>query len=115
MASHGTVPGSDLESRPFTADNIRTNLGRLTGGIPEGADAHHVFPQKLANYFKRAGINIHDPRYGAWWETKAHQQAGFAYNAQWGKFFERSRSPSTEQILQFGREISASYGLRVGF
>ncbi|HEY8207039.1 MAG TPA: hypothetical protein VIG99_06150 [Myxococcaceae bacterium] len=115
MASHGPVPGADPESRPFTADNFRKNLGRLTGGIPEGADAHHVFPQKYADKFTAAGINIHDPRYGAWWETTAHQRVGFEYNEQWRKFFVDNHVPSTEQILQFGRDISSSYGLRVGF
>ncbi len=116
MAAHGPVPGSaPSEPRPFTADNFRKNLGRLTGGTPEGADAHHVFPQKFEPDFRRAGINIHDPRYGAWWETTAHQQAGYEYNEQWQEFFRDNRTPTTEQILQFGRTISSNYGLHVGF
>jgi hypothetical protein len=118
MASHGSGPGPDTpppKSRPFTANNFRTNLGRLTGGIPKGADAHHVFPQMFEENFTKAGLNIHDPRYGAWWETTAHQRAGYAYNVKWRQFFRVNGSPSAEQILQFGREISAEYHLHVGF
>jgi hypothetical protein len=72
-----------------------------------------VFPQKFADKFTKAGINIHDPRFGAWWETKAHQQAGLAYNNAWRDFLGPERS--AEEIMGFGREISARYGLRVGF
>src|SRR5439155_24307430 len=79
-------------SRAFTKDNFRANLGRLTGGIPEGADAHHVFPQKFEEQFRQAGINIHDPRYGTWWETMAHQRAGLMYNQQWKAFLRPGRS-----------------------
>jgi hypothetical protein len=101
--------------RALTAGNFRTNLGRLTSGIPEGTQAHHVFPQKFAEQFGRSGINIHDPRFGAWWEAGAHGQAVSAYNRDWGEFFRANPTPTVEQALQFGREISARYGLTVGF
>ena len=72
-----------------------------------------MFPQKFAVQFRKAGINIHDPRFGAWWETKAHQQAVFNYNAKWEQFMRGKRS--AEEILQFGRKISAEHGLTIGF
>jgi hypothetical protein len=115
MAAHGPASGGASGLRAFTEDNFRENLARVTGGAPKGAQAHHVFPQKFAPQFRKAGINIHDPRYGVWWETEAHQRLSFSYNAEWDDFFKANPSPSIEQILQFGRDISATYGLRVSF
>jgi hypothetical protein len=115
MASHGPIPGASEELRAFTEDNFRANLARLTGIDPEGAQAHHVFPQKFAKQFKAAGINIHDPRFGAWWETKAHQRLSSAYNAEWEDLLGNKPPPSLDLILQFGRKISAKHGLRVSF
>ncbi|HYV46080.1 MAG TPA: hypothetical protein VFA20_14520 [Myxococcaceae bacterium] len=119
MAGHGPGSGSSAPTPPklrgFTEDNFRENLGRLTGHVPEGTDAHHVLPQEFRSQCRRAGINIDDPRYGAWWERTAHQQASSAYNNEWRKFFRNNPSPSAEQILQFGREMAAEYGLHVDF
>jgi hypothetical protein len=101
--------------KPFTRGNFRKNLIRLTGGAPEGAQAHHVFPKKFEKDFRKAGINIHDPHYGAWWRAGAHQSAADAYNARWDKFLYRDKPPSVEQILQFGRKIARDYGLHIYF
>jgi len=101
--------------RAFTEGNFRTNLGRLTGRIPEGAQAHHVFPQKFAVQFRRAGINVNDPRFGSWWEAGAHQRAARVYNNAWQKFLESKPNATAEQILQFGREISREHGLTIRF
>lgn len=99
--------------KPFTSANFRENLGRLTGGIPDHAQAHHIFPQRFVERFERAGINIHEPRYGAWWRSGAHQKSAAAYNAEWRRFLDTS--PSTEQILQFGRDLAREYGLTIHF
>lgn len=99
--------------RPFTAHNFRANLARRTGGIPEGAHAHHVFPLQFAEPLRRAGIDVNDPRYGAWWEASAHLRNATAYNAAWQRLLETN--PSTEQILQFGRDIAIDHGLQIGF
>lgn len=127
LVNSGSLLGSQLTYSELkslavaaAAGIVTSNVGalkarhrRLTGGIPEGAHAHHVFPQKFAEQFGRAGININDPRFGTWWEAGAHQRAASAYNAAWERFLQTN--PSTGQILQFGREISGQYGLRIGF
>jgi hypothetical protein len=110
-AARGVAPAL----RSFTASNFRTNLGRLTGGIREGAQAHHVFPQKFGAAFEKAGINIHDPRFGAWWESGSHLKNASSYNAAWSEFFATTRNPTAEQIFQFGRNLSAEYGIPIGF
>ncbi len=99
--------------KPFTESNFRENLARLTGRMPEEAHAHHVFPQKLAKTFQRVGINVHDPKYGAWWEGSSHLKKAAEYTLKWEKFFERDRT--VEEILQFGRELGETYGFQVNF
>jgi hypothetical protein len=99
--------------KSFTADNFRENLARLTGQLPEGAHAHHVFPQVLATKFKAAGINISDPKFGAWWERSNHLKNSVRYNERWKKFLENN--PTREQILQFGRDLGGEFGFQANF
>lgn len=101
--------------KAFTQDNFRENLRRLTGGIPAGAHAHHVLPVKFEKQCQAAGINIHEPRFGAWWEASAHLKAKEPYNARWTAFFIRDTPPSMEEILQFGRKIASDYELQIYF
>jgi len=100
--------------KSFTARNFRTNLGRLTGISPSTAHAHHVFPKKFARRFHRLGIDVNDPRYGAWWETKSHLRSAAQYNARWDEFFRRP-NPSAEGARQFARELAGEYGLTLHF
>jgi hypothetical protein len=81
----------------------------------DGTQAHHVLPQKFAKQFQEAGINIHDPHYGAWWRAGAHRRAATKYNAKWEEFLFQDEPPSAEQILQFGRKIAKEYGLQIYF
>jgi hypothetical protein len=110
-------PGADKGPsggfKPFTASNFRENLARLTGRMPKDAHAHHVFPQALAKQFRNAGINVHDPRYGAWWEQSSHLKNAAEYARRWEKFLERT--PTFEQILQYGRELGDEFGFQVNF
>jgi len=99
--------------KPFTEGNFRENLARLTGRIPEDAHAHHVFPVGLAEEFQKLGINVHDPRFGAWWNRSGHLKKAYEYSRQWEEFL--SRNPSLEQVLQFGRELGRKYGFQVNY
>lgn len=101
--------------RSLTGRNFRENLGRLSGGIPKGAQAHHNLPQKFIDVFQRAGINIHDPRFGAWVDSARHGSDAYRYNRAWEAFFQNVRNPSRQQILDFGRTLAQSYGYDVGF
>jgi hypothetical protein len=100
--------------RAFTSGNFRTNLARLSGKLPSGSHAHHVLPQKFGRAFERAGININDPRFGAWWEAGGHLQNATRYNREWQQFL-RGGQRSADDILQFGRDISGRYGLEIFF
>ncbi len=99
--------------KPFTEGNFRENLARLTGRMPEDAHAHHVFPQKLADLFEELGINVQDPRFGAWWERSTHLKNADRYNKRWVDFM--GKRPTFEQVLQFARELAREYGFQVNF
>ena len=102
-------------SRPpvFTARNFRANLAKLTGRMPENAQAHHIFPQRFEEQFRELGIDIHDPRFGTWWRRSEHARKALEYNEKWERFF--STKPSFEQIIQFGRKIAKEYALEIHF
>jgi hypothetical protein len=99
--------------RSFTRSNFRENLARRTGGIPEGAEAHHVFPQKFAQQFEQRRINVNDPVFGAWWEKTVHRQSSGKYNREWEQFLRGN--PNRDQVLDFGRSQTQRYGLKRGF
>ena len=110
------VGASGETFRSFTSGNFRENLSRLTGGIPEGAQAHHIFPQasEFADKFERLGINVHDPYFGAWWNGGAHNAASGEYNAAWRGFF-RDGPRSTGETFDFARDQASRNGYQVQF
>jgi len=99
--------------KSFTKSNFRHNLGQLTGNIPANSQAHHVFPQKFVNQFSKAGINIHDPKFGAWWNTSGHLKNASSYIQAWTQFFKTN--PTQSQILIKGRQLMQQYGIPVNF
>ena len=92
----------------YTSSNFRKNLGKLTGGEVKGADAHHIFPKAFEMDFKAAGIDIHDPQYGVWWELHEHRQKAKAYNAEWEKFLHGTKTQ--EEIIEKAKEMAKKYG-----
>ncbi len=99
--------------RAFTSGNFRTNLERLTGSAPANSQAHHVFPQKFARRFKDLGIDIHDPKFGAWWESSSHLKNAKNYNQEWNTFFEGS--PTKEGAYDFGKKLMKKYNVPINF
>jgi RHS repeat-associated protein len=102
------------DAASFTGSNFRSNVARLLGDAPSAAaEAHHVFPQagEFARNFSRAGIDVHDPKFGAWWTRPNHQQMAKEYNDRWRQFFGTTRNPTRDQILDFGRQLAKDYGL----
>ncbi|TAF71905.1 MAG: DUF2380 domain-containing protein [Bacteroidetes bacterium] len=98
----------------FTKYNFRSNLIKATGLNPGKAlQAHHVFPQKFESIFGSKGINIHDPKFGSWWETTSHLKNASGYNEAWRQFLRTD--PSTSQIIEKGRQIMQQYGQAVNF
>jgi RHS repeat-associated protein len=99
--------------RSFTAGNFRVNLSRLTGGAPANSQAHHVFPKKFINQFSERGININDPRYGAWWESQSHLKNASNYNSIWEQYLQTN--PTKSMILDKGRVLMQQQGIHVNY
>ena len=99
--------------KPFTEGNFRENLARLTGKMPADSHAHHVFPRLLAEEFQKVGINVHDPRFGAWWNRTDHLKKAYEYTLQWEEFL--FKNPTREQILHFGRYLANKYGFQINY
>ncbi|MNE35590.1 hypothetical protein D3C80_1293610 [compost metagenome] len=98
--------------RSFTKSNFRYNLQVLTGQSGIGMDAHHIFPKAamFANFFKRVGINVHDPKNLVWWESKAHQKVAQEYNKAWAEFIRNNPKATTQQTYEFGNSLMKKYG-----
>ena len=63
------------------------------------------------------GINVHDPKFGAWWGASDHLKNARNYNVQWEKniFGNNSHSPSHFEILDYGRKIMKEFGISTGY
>ena len=59
------------------------------------------------------GVNIHDPKYGVWWEARDHLKNAKVYNETWGNFLEKD--PSFAEILAKGRAMMKEYGIKVRY
>ena len=70
--------------------------------------AHHIFPQKYALEFSRAGVNVN--RYGAWWETSSHLSWATDYNNAWGDFFLMNPNPTKLQIYNEAIRLRSIFG-----
>lgn len=106
----GTKLGDGFKA--LTKSNYRANLARYTGRNPAGEDAHHVLPkaEEFAENFKRAGLNVHDPRLLTWWNAVQHRATSADWNRQWAQFF-ASGQRTAKEILEFAIRLSATYGL----
>ena len=115
IASFAMRHGDDAAK--LTRRNFRKNLGGVSDGVEEGAHAHHMLPQakQFSANFQRAGLNIHDPRYGSWWEAQNHLQNAKGYNERWELFFSQTPNASSDQVLEFGRQLASEYGLKIYF
>lgn len=100
----------------YTVNNFRKNLIRLTSFDPGKAyQAHHIFPKTFAKRFAQKGINVHDPKYGAWWESKVHNQRWSEYNKKWNEFLGENNERTFDEIMIKARELAREYGYKLNF
>jgi hypothetical protein len=108
---------------PYSASNFRKNLACLTHNNypkgPPGYQAHHIFPQNFVDDFDAIlGENeLHNPRYGTWWENHDHLTNVHQYQQQWENYLNAFRPgrPTLAETLDFGRSLALSNGLTVYF
>jgi RHS repeat-associated protein len=112
-----TIKNNPLQGPRYTASNFRKNLENRTP-IPKGMknpEAHHMLPQALEARFNKLGINIHDPRWGAWWAKADHAKYWYRYNWDWERWFadfaRRSATPTLQEVEQQAAFMARQYGL----
>ena len=89
--------------------NFRSNLIKTSGLNPgKLSQAHHVFPQKFAHEFAKAGIDVNE--YGAWWTTEIHLSNSSSYNSCWKSFFKTNINPSRYQIFEEAYRLKSIFG-----
>jgi hypothetical protein len=74
-----------------------------------------MIPQEFHGRLREMGLqaNFNDPRFGAWWEAGDHLRNASAYNAEWRRFLQTSRTES--EVLDFARTLGRRYGVDVNF
>lgn len=79
----------------------------------DGMQAHHIFPQKFIDKFKALGIDINDPKYGAWVNSNEHSWFSYEYNLDWYEFLKTN--PTYDAVLAFAKELAGKYGYTISF
>jgi hypothetical protein len=107
------VPG-EASLLKLTSGNFRQNLMRSLGKSAEevaGQDAHHMLPQaeKFAEQFTKAGLDVHDPKFGTFWDRATHQGVSSQFNADWTGFLSKDRS--AEEIQKYARVLAVKYDI----
>jgi len=98
----------------YTKHNFRRNLENRTPK-PQGMqnpEAHHMLPQEFADRFGEHGVNVHDPRWGAWVEGGGgHQSWSKSYNAAWKAWLDTHAGANIDDIIVQAQRMAAEYGI----
>jgi len=105
----------------FTAHNFRYNLAQIRP-MPTGGnyDAHHMLAKTFESYpgvmqaLAEAGVSIHDPRWGAWWERGpegTHQKEWRKYNQDWMDWLKGRENLTFDQLVGQAEYLAGEYGL----
>ncbi len=82
------------------------------GGVFYALDDSLQKPGALAGE-QRVGLDVHDPKFGAWWERSSHLKKAAGYTRRWAEFLDNN--PTYTQILEYGRKLGSEFGFQVNF
>ncbi len=104
---------ADATEAAYKASDFRKNLAKSTGKNPKGYDAHHMLPQEFEKRFEEIGFkganSIHNPKYGAWWESMSHRSQSNVYNAYWREFL--AFDVTEEDVFAFAQVLGGIFGI----
>jgi len=100
LAKRETLAARGVVIKPAAwHDGLRKSMldpDRLIKPIPSDLKnhaAHHMLPYKFRAKFAARGLDVNDPRFGAWVKTSRHQSrspfSNNEFNAAWAAFFRR--------------------------
>jgi hypothetical protein len=100
------------EGEKFSAKAYRHNLQVFTEVLGKGDDAHHVFPKakQFAEFFEKAGIDVHNPANMKWLKSTIHRGKNSASHLkEWtkvmGNYAERGIKPTEKLLRQEAKRI----------
>lgn len=93
----------------ISAPTNRSNLRSAMGDPPfAGAEAHHGLPWKNREWFAEKGMNVNDPKYGAWVRgggNGGHQSWSKQYGNVWDDYILDNPSATKNQIENYYNSI----------
>ncbi len=95
--------------------NFRKKLAKDTGQNPSNADAHHNLPVQFSNFFDSKGINLNNTTFGSWVDRVQHSGMSNEFNQDWASYIRNNSTASTEEILNFARDLASKYGVDANF
>ncbi len=90
---------------------FRGELMDYTGLAGDGMDAHHIFPQTFRDRFSKIGIDVDNPQYGAWVDSREHSWFSYEYNQEWVAFF--GDNPTRAGAMELAKGLAGKYGYKV--
>jgi hypothetical protein len=70
-----------------------------------------MLPVALESKFNEFGINIHDPRWGAWVPGRYHRQISWAYQADWQDWLTENPLATLDDIARQAELMAQDYGI----
>lgn len=87
----------------WSKKSYRENLQKATGKSAEGFDAHHTLPKadEFAEFFKKADIDVNDPKNLIWREQKSHRgTSSTTHSDLWRDFMKKNPNADKGAILK---------------
>jgi RHS repeat-associated protein len=115
-ATAAFINSNSLNSGNYSASNFAKNLQNRVEKPTniKNPQAHHMLQQALEARFKKLGINIHDPKWGAWVEGAppgSHQKWTSAYQREWGTWLDNNPNSTIEDIENQASYMAQEYGI----
>ena len=103
--AEGVVKAIDT---PTNRNGLRRAMEKISSKPFADAQAHHGLPWNYREWFAEKGLNVNDPKFGAWVKgggNGGHQSWSKDYDKVWGKFIEENINATVEQIEKFYNTI----------
>lgn len=86
---------------PTNRNELKNAMRKISSKPFASAQAHHGLPWKYREWFAKIGLNINDPKHGAWVKgggNGGHQSWSKEYDNVWKEFIENNPNASANQV-----------------
>ena len=103
---------------PTNRNGLRSAMEKISPKPFAEAQAHHGLPWNYREWFAQRGLNVNDPKFGAWVKgggNGGHQSWSKAYDNVWNKFITDNPNATAQQVEKFYNSIRTSSKWGGGF